>query len=79
MADAAASAAKVSQEAATDAAKATREYAAAGAQKTQEAFNEYVRRTRFRLTINKFINYLSGCTCCYRYNECSQRESCWSS
>ncbi len=41
--DAAASAAKVGQEAAADAAKATKDYATAGAHKTQEAVNEYVR------------------------------------
>lgn len=41
--DAAASAAKVGQDAVVDAAKATKEFAAAGAHKTQEAFNEYVR------------------------------------
>ncbi len=48
VADAAASAAKVSQEAAADAAKATKEYAAAGAQKSQEVYNEYVRSRKFR-------------------------------
>lgn len=44
MSDAAASAAKVGQEAVADAAKVTKEYAAAGAQKTQEALNDYVSR-----------------------------------
>ncbi len=40
--DAAAGAAKVSQETVADAAAAAKEYASAGAQKTQEVFNEHV-------------------------------------